>query len=80
MSDAEADDWSPLPISAKYIYHVLDEDGPLARQELLDRVELNERTLDRALDRLQNGDYVDKTRNPMDLRQVVYEIDDNPDT
>jgi len=80
VTGADSEGSTPLPPSAAYVYHVLDEDGPLARQELLERVELNERTLDRALDRLQNDDLIDKTRNPMDLREVVVESVDNPNT
>lgn len=66
------DEVTTLPPSAKYVYHILEEDGErLTRQELLERVELNERTLDRALESLQNGDFIDKTRDSEDLRQVV---------
>jgi len=70
---ADADDLADLPPSAKYVYHVLEEEDAdqLTRQELLDRVHLNERTLDRALDHLQNVDCIDKTRDSGDLRQVV---------
>ena len=67
------DELADLPPSAKYVYHVLDEaDGDrVTRQELLERVALDERTVDRALERLQNVDYIDKTRDNKDLRQVV---------
>jgi DNA-binding MarR family transcriptional regulator len=71
---ADVDDvLADLPPSAKYVYHVLEEedDDRLSRQDLLDRVHLNERTLDRALNHLQNVGYVDKTRDSDDLRQVV---------
>jgi DNA-binding MarR family transcriptional regulator len=75
VSDAESDGRSPLPPSAQYVYHVLEEDGPLPRQELLDRVELNERTLDRALDRLKERDNIAKKRDHTDLRRSIYKID-----
>jgi len=67
------DELADLPPSAKYVYHVLEEaDGDrVTRQELLERVALDERTVDRALERLQNVDYIDKTRDNEDLRQVV---------
>jgi len=69
LDDALAD----LPPSAKYVHHVLEEaDGSrVTRQELLERVALDERTVDRALERLQNVDYIHKTRDTKDLRQVV---------
>ena len=69
IDDALAD----LPPSAKYVKHVLEDvDGNrVTRQELLERVALDERTVDRALERLQNVDYIDKTRDNKDLRQVV---------
>jgi len=67
------DELADLPPSAKYVFHVLEEaDGEqVTRQELLERVALDERTVDRALERLQNVDYIDKTRDNEDLRQVV---------
>ena len=73
MSDPDSDGCSHLPPSAQYVYHVLKEaDGErVTRQELLERVALDERTVDRALERLQNVDYIDKTRDSEDLRQVV---------
>jgi DNA-binding MarR family transcriptional regulator len=79
VSDPEPDGCSPLPPSAQYVYHVLDEEGPLPRQQLLEDVELNERTLDRALDRLQAGDYVEKKSDHSDLRRVIYRIDRQDD-
>ena len=65
-----------LPPSCKFVYDVLDRDGPLTRQVLIDRTGLCARTVDRALDRLQNDDFVHKTRKSNDLREVVAQIGD----
>jgi len=55
----------------------LDRDG---RQELREETELADTTLDRAIESLQNGDYLFKSRDSDDLRQVVYHIGDDPET
>lgn len=60
-----------LPPSAKYVYDVLERDGPLKRSELKERTNLAERTLSRALKTLETGGYIVKTREPGDLREVV---------
>jgi len=62
-----------LSPSCKYVFYVLDEQGPLTRQELQDRTGLPERTLDEALETLENCDFILKTRDSGDLRQVVAE-------
>ena len=77
----ETTDLSELPPSAKYVYHVIAEgDGSLPRQQLLEETELADTTLDRAIESLQNGDYLFKSRDSDDLRQVVYHIGDDPET
>jgi len=60
-----------LPPSAKYVYRVLEEEGPLSRQELQEATQLCESTLDTAADTLENCDYILRTRDTDDLRQVV---------
>ena len=60
-----------LAPSCRYVLDVVARQGPLSRQELLDETGLPERTLSRALESLQNGGYVDKTRKNDDLRKVV---------
>lgn len=74
MTPPDSDGFDALPPSAKYVHHVLVEDGPLLRQELQDQTGLPTRTLDRALDTLQNGDYITVTRDNGDLRQVVANV------
>ena len=79
MSDTDSDGCSHLPPSAQYVYYVLDEEGPLSRQQLLEELKLNKRTLDRALDRLQINDHVEKKRDHSDLRRVIYRINRHND-
>lgn len=71
MSDEESR-LGTLPPSAKYVLHVLDEhDGELTRQEALEETDLSPATLDRAVETLQNEDYLSVNRDNEDLRQVV---------
>ncbi|QLH82479.1 helix-turn-helix domain-containing protein [Halosimplex pelagicum] len=69
MTGTESGRFDDLPPSAKYVYELVKRDGPLTRQELLQK--LPEPTVDRALDHLQNEDFIDKTRESEDLRKVV---------
>lgn len=73
MTPSDSDGRSRLPPSAKYVYYALREreDQQVTRQELQEAVDLPESTLDRAIDRLQNEDYIAKTRDSGDLREVV---------
>lgn len=66
-------DESELPPSAKYVLHVLDShsEDRMTRQALQEETGLPESTLDRALESLQNEDYLVLARDPEDLRQVV---------
>lgn len=68
------DDIDDLPPSAKYVLDVVERKGPIRRQELLNETDLPERTVDRALDRLHTGDYIVKTRESGDLRQILAKL------
>lgn len=63
-----------LPPSARYVYYVLEQEGSKTRQQLLEELNLPERTLDRALETLQSGDLIAKTRDNTDSRQVVAKV------
>jgi len=65
---ADVDDLAP---SAKFVLDVIARHEPVTRQELIDETDLRPRTVDRALETLQNGDFIIKTRDSEDLRQVV---------
>ena len=69
MTGTESGRFDALPPSAKYVHELVERDGPLTRQELLEK--LPEPTLDRALDRLQSEGFISKTRDSEDLREVV---------
>lgn len=70
-----------LPPSAKYVRHVIanEGDGELTRQEIIEHTGLTERTIDRALKTLENGDCIFRARKSEDLRQVVCQIRGEPD-
>ncbi|MXV62058.1 MarR family transcriptional regulator [Natronorubrum sp. JWXQ-INN-674] len=64
-----------LPPSAKYIVFALEaEDGAATRCELQERTDLAERTLDRALDRLEGAGVIRRDRDAEDLRFVQVEF------
>jgi DNA-binding MarR family transcriptional regulator len=69
--DDEIDD---LPPSAKYVLDVVEREGSIRRQELINETDLPARTIDRALDRLHTGDHIVKTRESRDLRQIVAKV------
>lgn len=71
MTGAGPGRFDDLPPSAEYVYTLVDEHEPITRQQLLSETYLCETTLDRALDRLQNEHFIDKTRESGDLRQIV---------
>jgi thiosulfate/3-mercaptopyruvate sulfurtransferase len=71
MEDVELQD---LPPSCKFVYKEVWRHGEIHRQELIDETGLPERTIARALKRLQNGGYIDLDRDSDDLRQVVAKL------
>lgn len=58
----------PLPPSARYALHLIEEHGVRRRTELLDETTLSERTIDRALRRLEDHGYIRRDRDGEDLR------------
>ena len=62
-----------LPPSALYVEDVVERLGPITRQEILEETGIPERTLDDALDRLENCGRVHRTRKSDNLRQTVAE-------
>jgi DNA-binding MarR family transcriptional regulator len=53
-------DVADLPPSAGYVLDVIERDGPLSRQQLLEETYLAERSLDRALTTLETRDLIEK--------------------
>lgn len=75
MSDAGSHGDSDLPPSACYVADVLERDGPLTTREIVAKTGLVEPTTRRALRTLIDRGIVAKTRDPGDLRTVVYHYD-----
>jgi DNA-binding MarR family transcriptional regulator len=65
-----------LTPTAELVLLIVREDGPITRQELLDRVDRHEATLDRAVEQLVESGKVAETRNPRDLREKVLDFAD----
>lgn len=75
MSLTETDDVNDFPPSARYIVYVLEDvGGSIGRDELQDRTMLPERTLDKALARLEEANVVRRDRDGEDLRFVRVEL------
>jgi DNA-binding MarR family transcriptional regulator len=60
-----------LPPSAKFVRYVLEEDGPCTRQELIEKTELPEDSIDNAVSELSEREIATKTRESGDLRTVI---------
>ncbi|MFC6975799.1 MarR family transcriptional regulator [Halomicroarcula sp. GCM10025709] len=71
MTGTESGRLDDLPPSAKYVLDTVAREEPVTRQEIIDETGLRPRTVDRALETLQNVDFIVKTRDNDDLRQVV---------
>jgi DNA-binding MarR family transcriptional regulator len=64
-----------LPPSAQYVLDVLETHGDeITRQELQRQTYLADRTLDAALETLKNCEFISKSRQSSDLRQVVVRL------
>jgi DNA-binding MarR family transcriptional regulator len=60
--------------SAKLVYTVLDHEGPLTQQDLVERTRLAARTVRKALSRLEEADAVDERVYLQDARQRLYSV------
>ena len=62
-----------LPYSCQCVLLVLEAEGALTRQDLLEheKIDMPERTLSRVLKTLENGGYISLDQHPRDLREVV---------
>lgn len=72
-------DIDDLPPSAKLVFKVLEYDGPLTQKRIVEESMLSARTVRYALERLQEGGYVDKSVYFKDARQSLYNIDSDAD-
>lgn len=81
LATSVPEDLEECPVSVKYVYHVIDSaSGPVRRDELVDEAQIRPRTLDDALEQLDNRGYLLRSRRPTDLRQVSYEIRDQTES
>jgi len=72
-------DIGSLRPSCQYVLDVLEtHDGELSRQELKKQTYLADRTLDAALETLKNCEFISKSRQSSDLRQVVVRLAEEP--
>lgn len=61
-----------LPPSAKFVYKVLQYEGPLTQSELVDETHLPQVTVRSAIDRLEDAGLVDNNYDLTDARKKVY--------
>lgn len=65
-----------LTPSAKFVYTVLDYEGPLTQKALAEETRLSQRSVRTALADLGEAGLVDERLCPDDARQRLYVIDD----
>jgi len=77
VSEADApDELLDEPPSVKFVYAVLENDGPLSRPELVEETLLPERTVGRATNRLLDAGLIDSTADPRDSHRRIYDVPD----
>ncbi|PSP53413.1 MarR family transcriptional regulator [Halobacteriales archaeon QH_7_68_42] len=68
-----------LTPSAKFVYTVLDYEGPLTQKALAERTRLSQRSVRSALADLADADLVEERVHPQDARQRLYTVRDRTD-
>ncbi|WP_345782537.1 helix-turn-helix domain-containing protein [Halostagnicola sp. A-GB9-2] len=66
-----------LPPSAKYVFRVLSDDGPMTVATLVQKTQLQRRTIQNATDRLENKGVVECRVGRTDARERVYGLSDD---
>jgi len=69
----------PLTPSAKFVYTVLDYEGPLTQKALAEQTRLSQRSVRSALSDLGDADLVEERIYPSDARQRLYAVTDDDD-
>jgi len=73
MPDADAPPpTDSLPVTARWIYTILRDDGAHTPSELADRTRCGDRTVQRALRQLRQADLVECRTDPEDPRRTLY--------
>ena len=65
-----------LTIGAKYVYRVLEYEGPLTQKEITDQTLLSQRSVRTALENLEEAGLVTDHVDLRDARQRLYEVDE----
>jgi len=65
-----------LTPSAKFVYTVLDYEGPLTQKALAEQTRLSQRSVRSALADLDDADLVEERIYPRDARQRLYAVAD----
>lgn len=63
--------------SAKFVYTVLEYEGPLTQKALAEETRLSQRSVRTALTDLSDAGLVDERVYPDDARQRLYAVDDS---
>lgn len=63
-----------FPPSAKLVYFVLRQHGPMTQKDLTEESLLSPRTVRYAINRLEGIDILTERKHLMDARQTIYEI------
>lgn len=59
---------SQLPPATQFVLHVIAESAPTTRRELCKNLDLSDRTIDRALQRLEDEGHIERKPDPSDNR------------
>jgi DNA-binding MarR family transcriptional regulator len=68
-----------LTPSAKFVYTVLDYEGPLTQKRLAEETRLSQRSVRTALSDLTDEGLIEERIYPADARQRLYAVDDGVD-
>jgi DNA-binding MarR family transcriptional regulator len=74
MAEPDTEQLVELPPSAKLVYIVLRENGPMTQSDIRDESMLPPRTVRYAIGRLKETDALTEQIHLKDARQVIYEI------
>jgi DNA-binding MarR family transcriptional regulator len=69
-----------LTPSAKFVYTVLDYEGPLTQKALAEQTRLSQRSVRSALADLDDAELVEERIYPRDARQRLYAVVDGDDS
>lgn len=74
MSDVADKQLLDLPPSAKLVFWVLEEKGPLTKKQIAEETLLSSRTVRYALNQLDEIDVIDEQTHSMDNRMKIYRV------